>query len=422
MFEIYQTINILSFIQDYFQWVSNLTVWQLIGVISFVLPDLLRNMGKPIALGLHLILRRVHPLAFENIDNAQIKISVIIPAHNEGSSIRKTIDSVLDNTYPNKEIIVVDDHSSDDTFQQAYPYHKHGQIKLVKRMVGKGAKAGAANFGAVFATGDVLLIMDGDTLLERNALRHVAKFMSISDVVAVAGNVRVLSGDDGVINLLTKCQSYEYLIAFELGRRIRLMLNILVVIPGAFGAFKRSAATKVGFYDKDTMTEDFDMGIKILKTGGRVEFVPDAIAWTYCPNNWTEWMNQRIRWSHGQFTTLRKHRDTMSGRSTYKALFSLSMIDMVFTDIILLILRIASSVWMVLTFQQSIIFPFVFIMMIYIVNEFIVIMTAIGFSLGKGNVRFVYLFPFMVFVYRPLYSYIRFYSYLVAPFKKEMKW
>lgn len=77
---------------------------------------------------------------------------------------------------------------------------------------------------------------------------------------------------------------------------------------------------------------------------------------------------------------------------------------------------------MVLTFHQSIIYPFVFIMMIYIVNEFIVIMTAIGFSLGKGILRFVYLFPFMVFVYRPLYSYTRFYSYLVVPFKKEMKW
>ena len=161
-------------------------------------------------------------------------------AHNEGRTIKKTIDSILENVYPNKEIIVVDDYSTDYTFQKAYPYYKSGVIKLVKRTEGsRGSKSGAVNFGVVFATGDVILVMDGDTLLERNALSEVAKYMTIPDIVAVAGNVRILSGDDYAINLLTKCQSYEYLIAFELGRRIRLLMKILVIIPGAFGAFAK---------------------------------------------------------------------------------------------------------------------------------------------------------------------------------------
>jgi cellulose synthase/poly-beta-1,6-N-acetylglucosamine synthase-like glycosyltransferase len=204
-------------------------------------------------LALHQLIIKVRPLQFLSIENAQIKISVLIPAHNEGASIRKTIESILENTYPNKEIVIIDDHSTDDTFQQAYPYYKKGLIKLVQRSQGVGSKSGAINFGIVFATGDLVLVMDGDTLLERNALAEVAWFMTVSDMVAVAGNVRILSGDYGVVNLLTKCQSYEYLIAFELGRRIRLMMKILVIIPGAFGAFRKPAVKEVGLFDKDTL-------------------------------------------------------------------------------------------------------------------------------------------------------------------------
>ena len=179
--------------------------------------DLLRNVGKPVVLSIHHLFRKIHPLPFQSIESAQIKISVLVPANNEGVAIRKTIESLLENTYPNKEIIVIDDHSTDDTFQQAYPYYKSGKIKLVKRTEGsKGSKSGASNFGAVFASGDIILVMDGDTLMERNALSEVAKYMTVQDIVAIAGNVRILSGDNEVENLLTKCQSYEYLLHLNL--------------------------------------------------------------------------------------------------------------------------------------------------------------------------------------------------------------
>lgn len=129
--------------------------------------DLFRNAGKPIVLAIHHLFRKIHPLLFQSIESAQIKISVLVPAHNDGASIKKTIESLLDNTYPNKEIIVIEDHSTDDTFQQAYPYYKSGKIKLVKRTEGsKGSKSRASNFGAVFASGDIILVIDGDTLIE----------------------------------------------------------------------------------------------------------------------------------------------------------------------------------------------------------------------------------------------------------------
>jgi cellulose synthase/poly-beta-1,6-N-acetylglucosamine synthase-like glycosyltransferase len=415
-------IDLLSFFHGYVSWVNSLTFWQFIGIISFVFVDLFRNVGKPIVLAIHQLIIKVRPLQFLSIENAQIKISILIPAHNEGASIRKTIESILENTYPNKEIVIIDDHSTDDTFQQAYPYYKKGLIKLVQRSQGVGSKSGAINFGIVFATGDVVLVMDGDTLLKRNALAEVAKFMTVSDLVAVAGNVRILSGDYGVINLLTKCQSYEYLIAFELGRRIRLMMKILVIIPGAFGAFRKPAVKKVGLFDKDTITEDFDLGIKIFKTGGRVEFVPNAVARTYCPNNWRAWMRQRIRWSHGQFRTLLKHRDAISGRTVYPFLFILGLVDMMFMDIVLLFVRAVSLGYIILTFQQTLLYPLILIMMIYLLNELIVIVTAALFSPDKSDLKYVYLAPVMIFIYRPVYACIRFYAYFVSMIKKDIKW
>ena len=124
----------------------------------------------------------------------------------------------MENPYRNKEIIVVDDHSTDNTFQEAYPYHQRGDIKLLRRKGSKGSRASPINFGITFATGDILVVVDADSILERNSIIEVVKYMSLPNVVAGAGDVRVLSGDDDVTNLLTKCQSYEYLIAFELGR------------------------------------------------------------------------------------------------------------------------------------------------------------------------------------------------------------
>ena len=81
------------------------------------------------------------------------------------------------------------------------------------------------------------------------------------------------------------------------------------------GHLERKLVQKIGFYDKDTLTEDFDLTIKLFKSGGNVEFVPDVIAWTYCPSTWKAWYRQRIRWAHGQIVTLLKHRDIVTTRN-----------------------------------------------------------------------------------------------------------
>ena len=92
---------------------------------------------------------------------------------------------------------------------------------------------------------------------------------------------------------------------------------------------------------------------------------------------------------------------------------------MMFMDIVFLFVRVASLTYIFLTFQQSILYPLIFMMMIYFVNEVIVIITAVVFSASKSNVKYIYLVPFIIFIYRPVYACIRFYAYTLSFVKKR---
>jgi len=412
-----------NFFAGFVSWIHSLSPWQIAGILSLMLVDVSRNVGKTIVLIVFKIKRHFRPLRFGTAGIANPKISLIIPAHNESVSIKKTILSALDNPYQNKEIIIVDDHSTDDTYQQSVSFLERGLIKLEKRSGGKGSRAAAVNYGTLFATGDICMITDGDTLIGRNSLSEVAKHMSLENVVAVLGNVRVLSGDGGITNLLTKCQSYEYLISFELGKRVRTIMDILVIIPGAFGAFRKETAAKIGLYDKDTLTEDFDLTLKLFKSGGNIEFVPDVIAWTYCPSTWKGWYRQRMRWAHGQIVTLLKHRDIVTTRNVkYPLLFVWGVYDMMFMDVVLLFARTASIIWILFNFTQSIPYVFTLVFLIYLVSEFIAIISAGIFSPIKSDLKYIYLLPFMLLIYRPVYSYIRLYAFIKALMRKDIQW
>jgi cellulose synthase/poly-beta-1,6-N-acetylglucosamine synthase-like glycosyltransferase len=416
-------VQAVNFFAGFVSWVHSLTPWQIAGILSLMLVDVSRNVGKTIILILFKIKRHFKPLRFGTASMANPKISIIIPAHNESVSIKQTILSALENPYQNKEIIIVDDHSTDDTYEQSLPFFERGLIKLVKRSGGKGSRAAAVNFGTLYAAGDICMITDGDTLIGRNSLTEVAKYMNLENVVAVLGNVRVLSGDGGITNLLTRCQSYEYLISFELGKRVRTIMDILVIIPGAFGAFRKETAAKIGLYDKDTLTEDFDLTLKLFKSGGNIEFVPDVIAWTYCPTTWKAWYRQRMRWAHGQIVTLLKHRDIVTSRNViYPVLFVWGVYDMMFMDVVLLFARTGSIIWILFNFTQSIPYVFTLVFLIYLVSEFIAILSAGIFSSIKSDLKYIYLLPFILVIYRPIYSYIRLHAFIKALMGKGVEW
>ncbi|MDH3619213.1 MAG: glycosyltransferase family 2 protein, partial [Nitrosopumilus sp.] len=188
------------------------------------------------------------------------RVSVIIPAYNEEKVIKKTLESMIETHYPRKEIIFVDDGSTDNTLEIARQFKN--QITVLKK--DNGGKASALNYALVYAKGEIIVVVDADTIIGRNSLREIVKGFEIDeDVAAVAGNIKVRNR----VNWITKCQALEYLIGIQVIRRAFDAFGSITVVPGALGAFKKSFVSDTGAYEKETIVEDFDQTIKLLKAG-----------------------------------------------------------------------------------------------------------------------------------------------------------
>lgn len=346
------------------------------------------------------------------------KVSIVVPAHNEGEVIEDAIESLLDIDYPNKEIIVIDDGSTDDTYLKARWYAQRGLIKLFRKE-GGGSKASALNYGFAFASGDIIVFLDADTRIQRETLEEIISPFTKPEIVAVAGNVRVLN--DG--NLLGKMQAYEYLVAMEMGRQFQSILNLLLVIPGAFGAFRRRLLHEVGVMDEDTITEDFDMVFKMKKTGGTLFFNRNAVAWTVVPSSWKEWFRQRIRWARGELQTLRKHSDVILKMSLGVKDF-LSTLDMIITDIVLLYLRTIWFVFLPFIFREIPLWDLMrLIATFYLILEAMQAVTAVIVSpRGRREVKYLPLIPIITFFYRPIYALVRFVAYTEEMIGLRAEW
>jgi cellulose synthase/poly-beta-1,6-N-acetylglucosamine synthase-like glycosyltransferase len=275
-------------------------------VISIMMPLTFTNVMfyLPIAIYDRFVNKNVHTRLLTSIP----VISIIVPAYNEAANIKRTLDSIVDSDYPAKEIIVVDDGSKDLTYTIASQYVqtcKHCNIKVMRKQ--NGGKASAMNYGLRFAAGEIIVIVDADSLIEKNTLKEVAKQFQDPTVVAVAGTVKVLNS----VNILTNCTALECVAVPNLQRPAFSLFGIVMIIPGALGAFSKKRLIQCGLYDHDTITEDFDLTIKIAKGGGRIVAIP-AISYTECPTTVRGFYKQRIRWYSGVFQGLLKHRDVMT--------------------------------------------------------------------------------------------------------------
>lgn len=235
-------------------------------------------------------------------------ITVIIPACNEEGTIAKALDSLVEADYPKKEIIVVDDGSIDGTCTVAGSYSKKFGKEVLFSVVRKpenGGKSSAINHGLLFAKGEYVVIMDADSIAGRDSLKMIVKYFQNPSVAGVGGNIKVLNRR----NLLTKCQALEYLVGINLWRRAFDIFGVVMVVPGALGAFNKRILQQAGNYDKDTLTEDFDVTIKALKCGKVVQASSRAMAFTEAPASLPDFYKQRIRWYRGNMQTFIKHQD-----------------------------------------------------------------------------------------------------------------
>lgn len=279
-------------------------------------------------------------------------ISLVVTSFNEEAVIVPTIHALLQLDYPEFEIIIVNDGSTDNSltvltaefdldilpvaFRQrikhkpvkaVYQSKKHPNLRVIDKENG-GCKADASNAGINGAKFGLFMPLDADTILERDCLKlMVQPYLLNPDTVGVGGNVRILNGcevQDGQLtkiglpkNWLALFQVLEYTRAFLSGRVGWNYFNALPLISGAFGLFKKEAVIEVGGYSHKSLGEDMDLVLRLHRhyrlnqKPYRLDFVVDPVCWTEAPETFGVLKKQRVRWQRGLFDCLWENRKLM---------------------------------------------------------------------------------------------------------------
>jgi len=242
------------------------------------------------------------------IDPARF-VSVLIPAFNEERVIVDSVRRVLASEQVELEILVIDDGSSDATsavVREAFADEPRVRLLTLEN----GGKAKALNRGLAMVRGDVIIALDADTRFQKDTVARLARWFADPEIGAVAGNAKV----GNRFNLVTRWQSVEYVTAQNLERRALTQFDAITVVPGAVGAWRRSALDGVGGYPTDTLAEDQDLTIAIQRVGWRIGYDVEAVAWTEAPESFRALAKQRFRWSYGTLQCLWKHRSIFRTR------------------------------------------------------------------------------------------------------------
>lgn len=259
-------------------------------------------------------------------------VSIIVPAYNEEVNAVSSLKNLLKQDYPNFNIVFVDDGSKDETYKKVCDaLSNNKKIKILTKA--NGGKASALNYGILNTEAKYLVCIDADTKLYPDAvsilMTHFLREGS-EHIGAVAGNVKV----GNQINMLTKWQAIEYTTSQNFDRLAYSNINAITVVPGAIGAFRKSAIEAAGGLTTDTLAEDCDLTIRILRAGFIIENENHAIAMTEAPEKIKQFVKQRTRWSFGVMQTFWKHRDTLFVKK-YKGLGLWAMPNMLIFQFII---------------------------------------------------------------------------------------
>jgi peptidoglycan/xylan/chitin deacetylase (PgdA/CDA1 family)/GT2 family glycosyltransferase len=247
--------------------------------------------------------RRLHRRPLRHVG----PVSVVVPAYNEAANIGATVRSLVAGDYPGVEVIVVDDGSTDGTADIVEALGLPGVFVLRQANAGKPA---ALNNGIGYARGDLVVLVDGDTVFAPDAVGRLVQPFADPSVGAVAGNTKVANRR----GLLGRWQHLEYVIGFNLDRRMFDVGRCMPTVPGAIGAFRRAALHDAGGLSEQTLAEDTDLTMAVIRSGWRVAYEPAAVAWTEVPATLRQLWRQRYRWCYGTMQAMWKHRRALTQR------------------------------------------------------------------------------------------------------------
>jgi cellulose synthase/poly-beta-1,6-N-acetylglucosamine synthase-like glycosyltransferase len=274
-------------------------------MLVFFLGDILMS-ARLLLVGIFAIidrLRRPHRMASPGFNP---RIAVLIPAYNEEKVIVRTVRSVLNSDYANLHIIVIDDGSSDRTAEvarQAFTAEiAAGHVQVLSKP--NGGKAAALNYALDRLTEEVYVGIDADTVIAPDAISKLIPHFEDPLIGAVAGNAKV----GNRVNLWTRWQALEYITSQNFERRALDLFNVVVVVPGAIGAWRTGPVKEVGGYPINTVAEDADLTMALLELGLKVVYEDRSLAFTEAPIDVKGLMRQRFRWSFGILQAVWKHR------------------------------------------------------------------------------------------------------------------
>jgi poly-beta-1,6-N-acetyl-D-glucosamine synthase len=235
------------------------------------------------------------------IEGYRPKVSVIVPAWNEEVGIISTIRSLINNTYDNLEIVVINDGSTDNSDDLIKDYANstisHGKtiIYEYKENAGKGS---ALNRGIELASGDIIVTIDADSIADKYAIQKFVEHFADPTIMAAVGNVKIGNTD----SLISTVQYLEFLFSFYF-KRADSVLGSIYIIGGAAGAFRREVFEKLGPYSQVNITEDIELSVRIQNAGMKIVYAAESVVYTEGASDMRSLMNQRLRWKRGRFDT-----------------------------------------------------------------------------------------------------------------------
>jgi cellulose synthase/poly-beta-1,6-N-acetylglucosamine synthase-like glycosyltransferase/peptidoglycan/xylan/chitin deacetylase (PgdA/CDA1 family) len=340
-------------------------------------------------------------------------VSVVVPAYNEEANIAATVQSLFVSDYPAVEVIVVDDGSTDDTADIVASLNLPG-VRLIRQA--NAGKPAALNTGISWARGEIIVLVDGDTVFEPTALGRLVQPFTDPEVGAVSGNTKVANRT----GLLGRWQHLEYVVGFNLDRRLYDLGECMPTVPGAIGAFRRDVLANVGGVPDATLAEDTDLTMATLRAGWLVRYEQSAVAWTEVPSTLRQLWRQRYRWCYGTMQAVWKHRGSLFERGPAGRLGRRGLVYLGLFQILLPLCAPAVDVYAV---YGLIFLPLPQVAAMWLSFTALQVFAA-GYALRLDRERYgpLWTLPFQLIVYRQLMYLVTVQSVVTALTGMRLRW
>jgi len=321
-------------------------------------------------------------------------VSILVPAYNEARVLDTTLASLAELDPAPAEIIVVDDGSTDGTALVARAWMARLPSLRLDQQENAG-KAAALNRAVALAAGAVVVVIDADTVVEPGFLAAVLPHFADERVAAVAGNVKVGNRR----SILAGLQALEYIVSLNLDKRAQAQAGVVGIVPGAAGAFRASTLRAVGGYPSDTMVEDADLTVVLLRAGWRIRYEAKAVSWTEAPERLSDVVKQRRRWCYGTIEVAAKHAGALFDRKAGRVGLVLLPWQLV-SQVILPLLSPLADLFLLYLLAVHDNSEIATVLGIAILADLLLVAAAV--ALDGESLRMVILAPLLRLVWRPL--------------------